>query len=333
MERIMAILGCEGDYAQRLCDFANHRKKLPLKAAAFRDYESYSRFAQSHHIVLLLAEPELIAGEYDLRADRVIHLCAAERTAETAGLLSGCDAEIYKYQSGDDILCAAMQLAGSMGEAVHFPGAKKHARLVSVYSPLGRCGKTAFSLLYAINLGREEKVLYLNFEEFAALPEAPEKNGGSGLSDALYHMKQGELDAARLSSLVRDLRGVDFLSPCRSAEDVRAAEPEEYRALLETVLREADYHCVVLDPGNSPLRPADLLELSDTVFMPVLSDAVSVAKLAGFDRFLEEEGNAAYAEKICRLTLPWEEPGRTPGDGLDRLLMSPLGDFVRRLCG
>ena len=45
----------------------------------------------------------------------------------------------------------------------------RRSRMIGVYSPIGRCGKSSFAFTLGQVLAREEKVLYITLEEFSGL--------------------------------------------------------------------------------------------------------------------------------------------------------------------
>lgn len=335
MERIMAVLDHDRNYAERLCSYANRLKNLPFHAVAFQDFQTYSRFADSHRVLLLMAEPGLVGGEYELKADKVLSLCDADvqdrmELCEGNGLISS-DGAVYKYQSGDAILREAMSAVGDIGERFRMTAAQRQTRFVAVYSPLNRCYKSTFALLYAVSCAKKERVLYLNLEPFSGLSCLMKEEFQTGFSDALYHYKQGTLDSSRISSLLHRFYEVDHIPPHHLAENFAAAEEEDIAGLFETLMRETEYDCFVVDIGGFSAAASELLEMSDLIFMPVLQDPVSAGKLEEFDFYLEHAEKTHIRDKIRRLRLP--EPGtiRRQEGYFDSILLSPLGDFVRGL--
>ena len=59
------------------------------------------------------------------------------------------------------------------------------AKVLGVYSPVGRCLKTSFALTMGKLLAQEERVLYLNLEEFSGLSVLMKEEYKSDLSDLL----------------------------------------------------------------------------------------------------------------------------------------------------
>ena len=69
-----------------------------------------------------------------------------------------------------------------------------------------------------------------------------------------------------------------------------------------------------MDMGHMGRGSAALLDCCDGVYMPVLEDPVSRAKLQAFDRYLSAAGAVSLKEKICRLRLPKTRPFEQHGE-------------------
>ena len=73
------------------------------------------------------------------------------------------------------------------------------------------------------------------------------------------------------------------------------------------------------------------LQPGDVVYMPVLDDPVSTAKLEDFETYLKEAGHKGMEEKIQKLHLPEIKTGIRRGGYMEQLLWSEMGDYVRKL--
>jgi pilus assembly protein CpaF len=75
----------------------------------------------------------------------------------------------------------------------------------------------------------------------------------------------------------------------------------------------------------------ELFAACDVVYMPVLDDPVSTAKLEDFETYLKEAGHKGMEEKIQKLHLPEIKTGIRRGGYMEQLLWSEMGDYVRKL--
>ena len=176
-----------------------------------------------------------------------------------------------------------------------------------------------------------DKKFLREVEVFSGLERLLSLEFASSLSDALYHLRHNSLDAGRIGILVQRMGDVDLLPPCRSLEDLLEGTGAGCGELLEMILRETEYDHVILDLGSFSGASAELMELCDIIYMPILKDRVSQGKEESFTAYLEGEGRTRILEGLRKVEL--SEPCRPrPGENyLEGLLLSPLGDQVRGL--
>ena len=197
MKRIMAVYDVDPFYADRFAEFVNRKETVPFTAVAFTSIGRLKQFAEQQEVELLLAGDEVEAEELkDIRAGQVIRL--GETNAAREGGRS-----VYKYQASDSVLREVMACYQSQEPvAAFFPAAGKRSQVIGVYSPVGRCGKTAFAFTLAQVLAREGRALFLTLEEFSGLSGLTGTEFQNGLSDLLYYYRQGLYSHLRLGSMV-----------------------------------------------------------------------------------------------------------------------------------
>ncbi len=134
------------------------------------------------------------------------------------------------------------------------------------------------------------------------------------MSDLLYYWKMGNYNGMRLSSAVYSMGELDYVPPVRYPEDLEQAGAESLAALIETIAKENDYEILVIQmPGDFRSAVLPVLAVCSVVYMPVLEDRVSAAKLQEFEMYLIKTDNEVLMEKIKRLKLP--EPVAFYGKG------------------
>lgn len=87
-------------------------------------------------------------------------------------------------------------------------------------------------------------------------------------------------------------------------EDIRSVKLGEWTELLEKLASESSYQVVVVDFGDDVNGMYELLSQCTEVYMPVLSDAVSVMKLENFEWILREKNFERLSETIHKICLP-----------------------------
>lgn len=343
MEKIMAILVEESAYAERLAAYTNLCSATSLTVVPFVSAREFLTFLEKKPVQILLAD----AGQLDalqkeeaqtgstLRAGRLIGLSAGdgaegEEAESLEDSLLACDAVINKYQPADALLRAVMENCQDL-RIRRFLSERRNARLIGIYSPVGRCGKTSLALTLCRFLSRRERVLYLNFETFSGIQQFTQSSSGTTLSDALYHLKQGSLNEQRICTLVRTFSGIEYIPPIQFADDVQAASEGELAELIETIFQESGYRTIVADIGFFSESAGSLLELCKEILMPVLEDPLSKAKITEFETYIELSGKTALREKLHKIMVPNSNLAQVGENYVDLLLYGPIGDLVREL--
>lgn len=328
MKKIMAVYDPGADYAERLSDYINRKRQDIFEAQAFTSKELLDEYARANRIDLLLTGERADAeGIAKIPSVRKIYL-SEERPAEAEK-----GREIYKYQSGDDIIREVMAVyCETPGAAEILPGLrKKGKRVIGVYSPVNRCGKTSFALAVGQILAKEERVLFITLDSFSGFSGLINERWKSDLSDLLYYYKQGRYNALRLNSMVRYFGELAWLPPLRFPEDLNQMASSEMAGLIGRILQESEYETIVLDIGEYGRQVLPLLELCQAVYMPVREDTVSKAKLGEFDEYVKDFGKQRLAERFHRINVPAVPGVRRTEQFPQELLWGDMGDFVRRI--
>ena len=325
MVKILAVYDEDPLYAERLAEYVNQRETIPFTAMAFSDLERLKAYGNEHEIEILLAGEGVKNQTDQVRAGLKMVLCGGEFSMEKE------NPSIYKYQSGDSILREVMTCycAAPPEPALALAGAR--GRILGVYSPVNRCGKTAFALTLAQVLSKNWPVLFISLEEFAGFESILGGQAPRDLSDVLYLCRQGGFSWMKLRTIVCSVGQVDMIPPAAYGEDLDQMEPEELAQVFGRIAGESGYGRIVVDLGHMGRGSAALLAGCDGVYMPVLKDPVSQAKIEAFDRYLGAAGAISLKEKIQRIQLPVIRGYGRLDDYMEKLLWGEMGDFVRSL--
>lgn len=328
MKKVMAVYDEDPIYAERLSDYVNRKEKGIFQAQAFTSKEKLEAFSKEHKIDLLLTGETAGTGETDrVLSGQRIYLSEDK----SAGTTDEARREIYKYQSGDDIIREVMACYCEVPGALEaFPRLKNAAkRMIGVYSPVGRCGKTSFSLSMGQILAREEKVLFVTLDTFTGFCQLVDERWKRDLSDLIYYYKRGRFNAIRLNSVVYFLGNMAWLPPIRFPDDYNQISPEEMALLFNTILDESDYETLLLDVGDYGKRVLPLLEICQCIYMPVKEDPVSQAKVKEFEEYVDDCGKRPLKARIRKLHVPLTAGNRSAGRFPEELMWGDLGDFTR----
>ena len=211
-----------------------------------------------------------------------------------------------------------------------FPGLPASGkRIIGVYSPVGRCGKTSLALAMGQLLAREEKLLFITLDTFTGFSGLLDEQWKRDLSDLIYYYKQGRFHGLQLNSVIYYLGDMAWLPPIRFPDDYNQITSEEMADFLLKILEEGGYGTLVLDIGNYGRQVLPLLEICQAVYMPIREDAVSRAKLQEFEQYVEKSGKKAVAGKFHKIHVPMVTGMKRMEHFPQELLWGDLGDFVR----
>lgn len=327
MKRVMAVYDVDPFYAGRFADFANQKEKVPFTVAAFTSMERLQEFARSNPIELLLISDSVNREQVEeLQASQVVTLSDGEVIDVKDSYPS-----VYKYQSTDSVIREVMACYSAAPQLEAFKTAASTCRMIAVYSPVNRCLKTSFSLILGQLLAQDEKVIYINLEEYSGFSAITGETFTGDLSDVLYMYRQGSYHWLKLSSYVYSWGALDYIPPVRYPEDLGEASMDEIIDLLLKIAEESAYDVIIIDAGQFGKRVTDLLEICGTVYMPVKEDCMSAAKLEEFDDYLEKSGKTELLEKIQKIKLPFHSSFGRRDTYMEQLLWGELGDYVRQM--
>lgn len=327
MKHVMAIYDVDPLYAARFAEVVNQKEKIPFEVMAFSSMERLRCYVKEHRVELLLISNEVDRVEIDgLGIGQTISLADGESVRTDMDYPS-----IYKYQSSESIIREVMTCYCERdGEpvAVRQSG---HASIIGVYSPVGRCLKTSFSLTIGQLLSQDVRVLYVSLEEYSGLSQLSRTEYQSDLSDLMYFYNQEDYSALRLNSMIHSLGGLDYIPPARYPEDLAQMDASDTADMILKIATEGAYEMLILDVGNYGRKVFPLLDICSVIYMPVKEDSVSLAKIQEFYDHMDRSGYGKLEEKIKKIKLPYHNSFGRRENYLDQLLWGELGDYVRQL--
>ena len=328
---IFAVCDLEASYARSLAEYMNERRRTSFEVQAFTSLESLEAFAAENHIELLLISTEAMCDQVkQMDVERVIILSDGEPMVNLYQ-----EPSVFNYPPSDHLIAEVIgYYAQTSPQLACAPLEAPRVELIGVYSPLGRVGKTLFALSLGQVLGESEKVLYLNLEDFNGFETVFDQNYAADLSDLLYFARQKEGNLIyKLNGMICSLGRLEYIPPAFSPSDLRDVRCEEWAEFLIQIGVWGDYHAIILDLGNQIEDVFQLMRRCGRVYVPVLEDGISRAKLLQFEKNLSALECGDVLEKIVRLHLPQipEESFERSGVLLEELAEGCMGQYVRRL--
>ena len=249
-------------------------------------------------------EPDILLIS-DIYPEKEITKIKADKVLILTGGMSDSDRTdvIYKYQTGEQILEEILIHCEEVysGRELFFasPGKKKR-KVIGVFSPVHRVGKTRYALELGEKLANSENVLYLNLELYGGIGGHFEK-GGQTLEDVLYYARQekGNIGFA-LTKAVKHRGKLDYILPIPVSEDIKSIRGTEWVELLAQILSQSIYETIILDIDEGIRDVYELLKICTKVYLLTSESEYSMAKIEQFEKELTLLGYREVLEKIER---------------------------------
>ena len=299
-EKNLVICDPEIRYANRLGENISQREELAVKVHICSSFEKLKELSEKKPIHILVLD-EAYAYEERSEVSATQTFVLGEGNVKDLG---EAEHAIGKYRCADEIIREIFEVyVEKTKENMLRNRRKNETRLIAVYSPIHRIGKTRFAMALGRECAKSKRVLYLNMEEYAGFQEPAEK--GWNLGDLLYYIKQGgENLGVRMQLAVQKSEGLDYLLPVPISTDLKGITMEEWECLLGEIVRGSNYELLILDMSESVQGLFQILESCDRIYMPVLSDEISERKLEQYEKNVGQ----LKLEKLANITYRFVMP-------------------------
>lgn len=327
---ILAIFDEEEGYAHGLMEYISERETIPFKVVAFSRFEELMEYAKEKEIDMLIVSSTLKKQNMEkVVAKKIITLSDGELVAET-----DTDAVIYKYQSMDritkEIINYYAEISRDAGMApLKYAGT---TQIIGVYSPVGRSGKTAFAMTLGQIMANNDPVLYVNMEEFSGLRAVMSKEFQSDLSDLMYYYRQSPASISiKLKAVVNTIHEMDYIPPMVYSGDIRNIKSECWIRMITDIAATGMYGTIILDLSNMVSDVFQILEICDTVYMPLDDDKMALYKINECEEFLLRTEREEILQKTVKIKVPQLSKKNWDENYLEELLWGEMGSFIRKI--
>ena len=282
----IGILDEEVYYAEHLAAFLGRYQKWKVQAFTWQgvltDYLENGRLDliagtdKEVMLQLLSTYPEIVMVWL---TDQVIRRSSLK--PEERGLYP-----VFRYQSASVIGQSIREITGQC-RTVRTEGKK----MLAIYSPVGRCGKTTF----ALRLARKEtygSLLYIGMEDYSFLDMEEGKN------EVLYDIK--ERNEKQMIQEIMQCEGI--LLSAYSPFDMRSISAEDIR-WLRLLLEQSDYTGAIFDLGTGMVKNFQILSEFDRVIVPYLPDEKSLSKRKKWEWILKQQGLHGMEDRILYMNM------------------------------
>lgn len=297
-ERNLVICDREIRYADSLGENISMREDLAVKVYVCSNLEKVSELSEEKRIDLFVVDEGYTYKERSQIDAKQVFVLGRGKVTD----LGDEECPVGKYQCADEIIREIFEVyIDKTKENVMRSMRKDRARLVAVYSPIHRLGKTTFAIALGRECAKKKRVLYLNLEEYAGITGEE----GLNLGDLFYYMKQGNGNLGiRLQAAVRKNEELDCLMPIPIFQDLKEVSEKEWELLLKELVEDSTYELVILDVSESVQGLYQILGRCDRIYMPVLDDVISQNKLRQYDENLKQLNLEKIERMTCRFVMP-----------------------------
>lgn len=293
----LVICDSEEGYAQALAMYFMRKKELAVEVQVCSTVTQVMELEKTKKIHLLF-----LAGEYakeakgKLQAEKIFLLTTGTEEADGEN-------QVYKYQSGEKIVEDMIRICGpeaSENESIYKGGRKQGGKIIGIFSPVHRIGKTTYGLKLGEEMAATENVLYLNLEIYGGIGGHFEE-GEQTLADVLYYARQekGNLGLL-LTTVVKHRKNLDYIVPMPVAEDVKSVKAEEWLMLIRRILEQSIYDVIILDLDEGISGVYELLRACTKIYLLYTQDLYGQAKLRQFENEVNLLGYEDILRKLVR---------------------------------
>lgn len=298
-EKNLVICDKEFRYANSLGENISQNKKVAIQVHVCSTFEHVLELSKKKKIHILIVDDSFSVKERERIDAQKTFVLGREKVPD----LRDEETFVFKYQSAKSIMQQIFEcyMKENQEDLRKYVSAGK-SRIVGVYSPVHRIGKSTFALSMAKECAKTASVLYLNLEEY---PSNIGFDTEDTMGDLIYYLRQGDCDLnSQLKSITRQLEHVDYLPPISVAVDYRQVSESEWKGMLQCILNSGLYETIILDFGDAVQGLYTLLDCCDTIYFPMLEEEESQQKIRRFEWNLAQIGMESLLYKIHRFIMP-----------------------------
>lgn len=235
-----------------------------------------------------------------------------------------------KYQSMDDMLQKVYMMADRKREKskVKFISGMN---IIGVYSPIGHEMQLPYSLLYASELAKDRRVLYLNFMEYTGLEELLCQNYEYNLGNVILALRSNHLGAENFRRCIYEMGELSYVPPFHNPENVHEVRIEDYKKLLEFLEEYFEYDTIVIHFGAGMNKLAQMLMVCQEVHCLIKEGHFFQCQLNQFLKYLAANVPEEEQGKINVIEVPFSARNvYTGANFMEQITWSEFGDFVRK---
>lgn len=322
---VLVILDREEDFLYGITTYFQDKLGKSFDIYAFHTKEALLGFAREKRKKIDIYLGSSCLDDEEKREMQVGQIVRFSQGQE--GILMEGD-EIYKYQPAERIMKEFLKIC-RFCTGIFGTGFLDNTKMIGVYSPLGRCGKTSMALVMGQLLAQNYKVIYVNLEEWPGFERIIGVYDGMDISDLIYYIKQERENLGMyINGMLLEVNGLKILPPVKMAPDIQELGGEVNK-LLQEIAKSDTYDVILVDFGRQIKSMFPVLQDLELLYMPVLKDRISQTKLDEFFRFLRSSDYAEMEKKIKQCKLRFTE--QMECETVEEMYYGSFGAYVAEL--
>lgn len=278
----IGVMDEEERYVGKLSAYLNRKNKGSVQCSAYTQEDKLLTGLKGHGFSVVVSTKKELLERIHLQKEDI---CCIWLTEEEGTHKDGLNC-IYRYQSGTAITEALNGILDRSGLRL-----QKEHKIIAVYSPVGRCGKTTM-LLDHVKQQVSPSWLYIGMEDYGVTEKEP--------ADAfLYYMKERKKE--KILDQIKCCEG-RIASPF-SPFDSKTIDREDMVWLVEILKHQNEYEGIVFDMGTGVLQEMEVLTVFDKVIVPYLQDELSARKKDRFIQLAKAYGLDEWLEQVYFLDM------------------------------
>lgn len=211
---------------------------------------------------------------------------------------------VYRFQSANNLISYILNY---FAENVTVNNNKKYlmrdnCKIIGIYSPINRCGKTNLSIELAESLKKD--VLLINLEEFSDLVDRLNIRGDFTISDLMYFfLKNTDNLSIKLDAVAKEYNNFYLIPPLDNPEDLYDIETDIWINLFLNISNLGKYQFIVLDISNVIRNFKKIFSICSYIFVPFINEKNNLEKLKKFDTYINSKSDNGFNDKIFRISM------------------------------
>lgn len=334
MARIkVAIFDEDKNYRERFTDYLMVYKAAEMELSVFTNISFFMETLdvdKFHLFVLGSGYEEVLPKILRMRIPVLILTESVQSyVREPIRMMEEQVAYVSKYQSMDGIT-RKMQMLTEAKWGCKEEQPERTVEVIGVFSPVKHEMQMLFSLLYAKNEGRKNKVIYISLLPFSGFSEILGEVEYD-IGDVILQVREENVKKEFLSVSIYETEGFSYIAPLANPESVMEITGEDIRKVLEWIVRETDFGMIILDIGFHVKSFPDIVAVCSKIYCLGKKGYLYEVQMREFLTYLERAVNENFLERMEQVELPGQMKVVCGGISLlEQLDWSEFGDFVRR---